>query len=167
LIYNILKGVVMKNIKFVFVAMIMFVISSCDNSATSNNSELGVITGGVIGAVVGSQFGGGDGKILAATAGAVAGGYIGSQIGENMDKVNRMKVNDALENTKTNQSRSWVDPDTKAQYTIKPTKTINQTTEFGEKVCRKYMMSIVIDGKLDTATGTACRDKNGDWQVAE
>ncbi len=157
----------MKNVKFMVVASTILAISSCDNSANSDNSELGTITGGVIGAVVGSQFGGGDGKILAAVAGAAAGGYIGSQIGANMDKVNRMKVNEALENTKTNQSRSWVDPDTKVQYTIKPTKTIKQADKSGEKICRKYIMSIVVDGELETATGNACRGKDGTWQVAE
>ena len=153
----------MNNMKFSLIAGAMLALSSCDNSASSNNGELGTLAGGVIGAVVGSQFGGGDGKILAAVAGAAAGGYIGGQIGANMDKVNRMKVNDTLENTQTNQSRSWVDPDTKAQYTVKPTKTITEAN----KVCRDYMMSVVIDGKLETATGSACRGKDGNWQVAE
>lgn len=153
----------MNNMKVALAAAVILAVSSCDNSSTSNNNELGTLTGGVIGAVVGSQLGGGDGKVLAAVAGAAAGGYIGGQIGASMDKVNRMKVNDTLENTKTNQSRSWVDPDTKAQYTVKPTKTIKEA----DKVCRDYMMSVVIDGNLETATGTACRDKNGNWQVAE
>lgn len=44
------------------------------------NSPLGIGVGAVVGGLLGSQVGGGNGKTLAAIAGAVGGGYIGNEV---------------------------------------------------------------------------------------
>ena len=44
------------------------------------NSPLGIGVGAVLGGLLGSQVGGGNGKTLAAIAGAVGGGYIGNEV---------------------------------------------------------------------------------------
>ncbi|MBT4885222.1 MAG: glycine zipper 2TM domain-containing protein [Legionellales bacterium] len=126
-----------------------------------SNRDLGTMTGGVIGGVLGAQFGKGDGQVAAAAAGAILGGVIGGNVGESMDELNRMKMAKVLENTKTNHSHSWVDPDSKAKYTVKPTKTIHKDNT----VCRNYTMSVVVDGNLETAQGLACRNANGNWDI--
>ena len=46
----------------------------------ARNSPVGIGLGAVIGGVLGSQFGRGDGKTLATIAGAVGGGYVGNEI---------------------------------------------------------------------------------------
>ena len=151
----------MKHIKRSIGLVLVMVLSSC--SENTSNQEIGALAGTVVGGIVGAQVGDGDGQIIAAYTGAVVGSIIGSNIGATMDEVNRMKMAEVLENTKTDHSRSWVDPDTNARYTVKPTKTIKQNT----RICRNFTMSIVIDGELKTAHGVACRDVNGNWKVVD
>lgn len=52
--------------------------------AEGKSSPLGMIAGGVAGAVLGHQVGGGKGKKLATIAGAAGGAYAGHKIEENM-----------------------------------------------------------------------------------
>jgi len=146
---------------FISCCVSIFILSSCAEDAS--NRDIGTITGGVIGGVLGAQFGKGDGQVAAAAAGAILGGVIGGNVGESMDELNRMKMAKVLENTKTNHSHSWIDPDSKAKYTVKPTKTIHKAST----VCRNYTMSVVIDGNLETAQGEACRDANGNWNIVD
>jgi uncharacterized protein YcfJ len=47
---------------------------------TAQNSPLGIGAGAVLGGLLGSQVGGGNGKTLATIAGAVGGGYLGNEI---------------------------------------------------------------------------------------
>ena len=49
-------------------------------SANSSNSPIGMGIGAVVGGLVGSQVGGGNGKTLATIAGAVGGGYLGNEV---------------------------------------------------------------------------------------
>lgn len=46
----------------------------------AQNSPLGIGVGAVLGGLLGSQVGGGNGKTLAAIAGAVGGGYLGNEV---------------------------------------------------------------------------------------
>ena len=52
----------------------------------------GAIAGGVIGAILGSQVGGGDGRTLAGILGAVGGGHIGREIERSQSKRTRYDV---------------------------------------------------------------------------
>lgn len=136
-------------------------LTACGPDA--NNQDVGVIAGSIVGGIIGSQVGDGEGRVAATAVGAVAGSIIGGNIGASMDELNRMKMSEALEDTKTNHSRSWVDPDNNAKYTVKPTKTVYEK----DTVCRNFTMSVVIDGKLETASGVACRGENGGWDIVK
>ena len=46
------------------------------------NSPIGIATGAVVGGLIGSQIGGGNGRTLATVAGAVGGGYLGNMAGQ-------------------------------------------------------------------------------------
>jgi uncharacterized protein YcfJ len=46
----------------------------------AQNSPVGIGVGALVGGVLGSQVGGGNGKTLATIAGAVGGGYLGNEI---------------------------------------------------------------------------------------
>ena len=46
----------------------------------AQNSPLGIGIGAVVGGLLGSKVGGGNGRTLAAIAGAVGGGYVGNEI---------------------------------------------------------------------------------------
>ena len=145
--------------KIIAPLIIVLLLPSC--SRDPDNQDIGTITGAVVGGIVGNQIGDGQGKVVATGIGVMVGSIIGGNIGASMDEVNRMKMSQALENTKTNHSRSWVDPNTNTKYIIKPTKTTDQNNV----ICRNFTMSVVIDGKIQVANGVACRDPKGNWVI--
>lgn len=49
-------------------------------AVAANNSPVGIGIGAVVGGLLGSQVGGGNGKTLATIAGAVSGGYVGNEV---------------------------------------------------------------------------------------
>lgn len=60
-------------------------ISGCANTGNPSNEDIGKLTGGVIGALIGSSFGGGNGQLLLGVAGATIGYLVGEKIGKQMD----------------------------------------------------------------------------------
>jgi surface antigen len=126
------------------------------------NQEVGTVTGGVLGGAIGTQIGGGTGQTIAIIGGTMIGSLIGGKIGKSMDDVDRMKANQALEKTPTNQSTSWSNPDNGNKYTVTPTKTY---TNSAGSPCRQYTTTAVIEGKREELQGTACRDANGQWKA--
>jgi len=112
--------------------------------------------------LLGSQFGGGSGKLLAVGAGALAGAFLGGAIGKNMDDTDRMKMNQALESNSVGQPAYWQNQKTGANYTVVPTKNV---TVDGNQYCREYRSTANIAGKNQQVYGTACRQPDGSWKV--
>ncbi|MBK4737277.1 glycine zipper 2TM domain-containing protein [Noviherbaspirillum pedocola] len=50
------------------------------SAPAASNSPVGIGVGAVVGGLLGSQVGGGNGKTLATIAGAVGGGYVGNEV---------------------------------------------------------------------------------------
>ena len=149
------------------IACVTLILYGCTHlvgcTGDASNQGIGRITGGVIGGLLGTQIGKGSGRTAAIIGGTVLGSLIGGNIGENMDEVNRLKMAHALEKNKINQLSAWKDPDSKREYHMTPTSTY---TNSSNQVCRAYSMQVLIEGKWQTATGTACRGKDGHWVVA-
>ena len=140
-----------------FAAIISLSLLGCQSAS---KQDTGQVVGGVLGGVLGSQVGSGSGKTAATIAGVLIGGYIGGNIGKTMDETDRQNSYNALEHNQTNQPASWRNPDSGNAYTVTPTKTY--TADSGP--CREYTTEVVIDGRRETATGTACRE-NGSWRI--
>jgi len=135
-----------------------FLLVGCANV---NNEGVGALSGGVIGGLLGSQFGGGSGKVMAAAGGALLGAFLGSQIGKSMDKVDQMQMQRALETAPTGKSVGWSNPDTGNRYTVQPTRTY-----YHEHLpCREYTTKAWIDGQSQLIRGSACRQADGSWRV--
>ena len=143
-----------KSILSVLVAMSL--LTGC---ASLNNEDAGVLVGGLAGGLLGSQFGGGSGQVVATGIGVLAGSYVGAQVGQSMDRQDQMRLQSALETSKVNQSVRWTNPDTKAQYVVKPTATYYRKN----KPCRKFSTTAVIGGEQQVVYGKACRNANGQW----
>src|SRR5688572_489667 len=86
---------------------IIFTLISVTGCAQMSNQDAGVLTGGVVGGLVGSRFGGGSGQILAIGAGTLLGAYIGGSIGKSMDDADRARMNHALEANAVGQPAYW------------------------------------------------------------
>lgn len=130
-------------------------IGKCDKAT------LGAVLGAAAGGAVGSKFGKGDGKILTSVGGAIIGALIGGNIGRAMDQVDQNCVGQVLERAPTGTTVRWQDPDKAADYKVTPTKTYQRSDG---RFCREYQTRIVIDGRVENAHGTACRNADGSWE---
>ena len=119
----------------------------------------GAAAGGLLAAVAGaSPLGLAAGVIL----GGLAGGAVGNMIDNSDKEAARKAQQQSLESTSDGQTTSWTDPSDGHTGTYTPTNTYE--TPDG-KTCRDYQQTITIDGKQETATGTACKMADGSWQV--
>jgi len=125
-----------------------------------SNQTGGLIIGALLGAATGSQFGKGNGRVVAVLTGAV----IGGNVGQSMDRQDHAKVQKALETSRTGRSVVWNNPDNGTQYTVTPTRTY-RTAANGD--CRDYDAWVFIDGYERKVKGTACRKPDGTWQQVQ
>lgn len=125
------------------------------------NETGGTIVGGVLGGALGSQVGGGRGRTVATVIGALVGANIGANVGRSMDGNDRARTAQVFETVPTGQSSQWVNPDTRNQFTVTPTRTY----ETAGAPCREYTMRAVVGGRPDDVYGTACRQPDGSWKV--
>lgn len=71
-------------------------------------------------------------------------------------------VQHALENNRTNQSSTWVNPDNDSSGTVAPTRTFQNAQG---QPCREFRQIIVIGGREEQGYGTACRQPDGTWLI--
>jgi surface antigen len=142
--------------------VLLFALVSLAGCTNVNNQDVGAVTGAVAGGLLGSQFGGGGGKMLAIGAGAVAGALIGGAIGKSMDDTDRLKMSRALESQPVGQPTYWQNSQTGASYTVIPE---NNVTVSGNPYCREYHTIATVAGKKQQIYGTACRQPDGTWKV--
>ena len=98
------------------------VASVCSNCGTitavtpvqrkGEGTGLGAIGGGVAGAVLGNQVGGGNGRAIATVLGAVGGGYAGNAIEKNVRKVTSYQVQVRMDDGSTRSYEQSTSPAT-------------------------------------------------------
>ena len=146
-----------------FLAMLFLlttgVITGCE---TTSHAQEGEIIGGVLGGVIGAQIGEGRGQTAAIILGAIAGSMIGRHIGETMDETDRMYTATALNDARTGEGTTWVNPDNGNSYTVTPTRTYEQA----EGPCREFRLDATVgDTDNQEVYGTACLQPDGSWLV--
>ena len=138
------------------------------NGGGINKSDIGTLGGGALGALAGSQIGGGSGKIVAVAGGTLLGAFAGHEIGASLDRADMAYYNQtsqrALETAKVGTTTTWSNPDSGHSGTITPTRTISAPDG---SVCREYTQTINIGGKSEQAFGKACRQPDGSWQIVQ
>lgn len=148
-------------------AILTVSLSACQNAQNAPKQTMGTLMGAGVGALLGTQMGGGKGKLAAVVIGTLGGAYLGSEIGKSLDAADRMymekNAQNTLEYSKVGTMSSWKNPDSGHSGTFKPTRTYASTP--GEN-CREYESTIYIDGREETATGTACRQPDGSWKIS-
>ena len=132
-----------------------------------NKQGGGTLIGGGVGGLLGSQFGGGEGKIATVAVGALAGALIGNQIGKTMDEHDKLMLekssHQALEFSPSGSSVEWNNPDSGNHGYITPTKTFKESGQY----CREYQQEIVVGGEKNKAYGKACRQADGHWKIVQ
>ena len=143
----------------VFIVLAGMPLSGCE---TTSHAQEGEIIGGVLGGVLGSQVGEGSGKTAAIIVGTIAGAMIGRHIGETMDDADRMQTAMALNNSRTGEATTWVNPDNGNRYTVTPTGTFERS----DGPCREFRLDAKVgDQPGQEVYGTACLQADGSWLI--
>jgi|GEM_PF-292382 surface antigen len=126
----------------------------------------GTLLGAGTGALLGAQVGSGTGRLVATAAGTLLGALAGQDIGRSLDSADQAyavsTAQAALERSRTNQPATWVNPDSGANGTVTPTRTYQAADG---RYCREFTQTVTIEGQLQKAYGTACRQPDGTWQL--
>ena len=156
-----------RNAKKVAAALaLVMALGACQNWQYGEKETAGTVVGGVGGALLGSQVGNGKTRLVATAAGTLLGAWIGNSVGKSLDRADQayatQTANAALERYPDGQASTWQNPNTGHSGATTPTRTY-QTAQ--GQYCREYQTSVVIDGRTQSAYGTACRQPDGSWQV--
>lgn len=146
------------------------ILPACANTNQSMGQKetLGGLGGAVLGGLLGSRIGSGEGQLWATGAGVLLGAVLGSQVGRSMDLADRgmmeRTTQASLEHTRTGATSAWTNPDSGHRGTVTPTRTYQRADG---TYCREYSQTVNIDGQLQKATGTACRQPDGTWRLVD
>jgi surface antigen len=163
-----------KTIRMAVAATVMLAVGACASPETrnagtfgdANKTTGGTLLGAAAGGLLGSQFGGGGGKVLATLGGVLLGGYVGNQVGASLDRADVNYATQAQQKAYTaplGQQISWNNPESGHGGTITPTR---EGTSADGKQCREYQTTVTVGGKTEQAYGTACRQPDGSWKVS-
>lgn len=130
-----------------------------------SKAQQGGILGGLTGALVGSQLGPEDDEHRRENAliGAGIGALFGYAVGNELDKYDRSQIGQTLEYTPSNQTRTWVNPDTQNRFQATPYPASQQ----GGSICRDVLIDAVIDGRSEKVRAQACRQPSGQWELQQ
>ena len=137
---------------------------SPDGMGPGPKENTGTLLGALGGAAIGSQFGGGaGGHVAGALIGAGVGALIGNRIGASLDDEDKRRAYaaeiEALDRGQSGAPVAWRNPDSGRYGSVVPGPAY---VDRGRN-CRAYTETIYIDGRPQTARGTACRNPDGSW----
>lgn len=151
----------------VAVVLMAAMLAACasDPNSPTPRQDSGALTGALMGGILGAAMGGrGAGnRIAGAAVGAIAGGVIGSAIGASLDEEDRQMAYaaemQALEAGAPGVAVGWRSERTAYYGNIVP----GPYYESAGRRCRSYTHTIFINGRPESARGTACRAPDGRW----
>lgn len=157
----------MKLKSLVAVMVVALVAGACaQGDQPGTKQAVGTVGGAVAGGLLGSQIGGGSGRLWATGAGAVLGALAGSEIGKSLDRADQMHMarttQSTLEEAPSGQTQRWSNPDSGNRGTVTPQRTYE--TSAGQ-YCREFQQTVTVGGRTEEAYGTACRQPDGTWQI--
>lgn len=154
--------------KFITLMVAFTLLLSGCAAPVGPKESTGTLLGAGTGALLGAQVGSGRGRIVAVAIGTLAGALLGQEIGRSLDRADRLAMEQnaqyALEYTRTNQTTTWVNPDSGNSGTLTPVRTY-QAAE--NQYCREYQQTIIVGGQEQQAYGTACRQPDGSWLIVK
>lgn len=149
-------------------ALIVLLATACANLESQPKQSLGTLLGAGLGALAGSQIGGGAGQLAAVAIGTLAGGYLGGEVGKSLDKADQLhagrSAENSLEYSRTGQTSSWRNPDSGHSGTFTPTRTFRTA---GGQDCRDFQSTIDVDGRQERVVGRGCRRPDGTWSLTQ
>ncbi len=139
-------------------------LGACDTTGGTKQT-IGTIGGGAAGALLGSQFGHGTGKLAMVGLGTLAGALAGGSIGKSLDSSDRMAAQNAEQRAYAapiGETISWNNPQSGNRGTITPTRDGYANNG---SYCREFQQNISVGGQQQRGYGTACRQPDGTWKI--
>lgn len=147
-------------------ALFTFSLGACQSVQDNPKQTMGTVLGAGLGGLLGSQFGSGDGRLVATGLGVLFGAVLGSEIGRSLDNADKAMMaqaqQNALEYNRMHQTTPWRNPDTGNSGSYTP----RQTYPLADgRVCREFETTVTIRGRTERAVGNACRGEDGVWRI--
>lgn len=139
-------------------------LSGCETLG-GNKQTVGTLGGAAAGGLLGSQVGGGSGRLYAVGIGTLLGALVGSEVGRSLDKADMVyaqRANQQAHSAPIGKSIAWNNPETGNSGSVTPTR--DGYADSGE-YCREYQQTIYVGGQQETGYGTACRQPDGTWKI--
>ena len=140
------------------------ILAACSDAGQKQTA--GTVIGGVAGAVLGSQIGSGTGQLVATAVGTLAGAMIGSEIGKSLDRDDQRAMAQAEQRAHTapvGEKIVWNNPDSGNYGSVTPIRDGRDAQS--NAYCREYQTTVVVDGREQSAYGTACQQPDGSWKI--
>ena len=140
-------------------------MAGCVTGGMGTKQGFGTLGGAAGGALLGSQIGGGTGKLIALGAGTLLGAFLGSEIGASLDRADEAYVQRAVQRVgtaSTGRTIRWENPETGNRGTFRPTNLPRRTRD---GFCREFSTTIFVDGQAQKGTGRACQNRDGTWAI--
>ncbi len=148
------------------VIMVTALLGACADRSVGQKEGGGTLIGAGLGALAGSQIGGGKGKLAAVAIGALLGAFTGNEIGKSLDKADRIALEGAGEQARTvpiGKTIDWSNPKSGNSGTVTPIREGRHTGS--GNYCREFKQTVTIDGRTKEAFGVACRQPDGSWKI--
>jgi surface antigen len=149
------------------VALLSLTLAACAGNPGSKETG-GTLIGAALGGLVGSQIGGGSGRLAAVAAGTLLGGFLGNEVGRSLDRADRLRAaqvaTSSLEYEPAGATSTWRNPDSGNSGSFTPTRSYQDSVG---SYCREYQQTITVGGRTRSAYGTACRQPDGSWRIAD
>ena len=142
-------------------------LAACTGAPGSKQTG-GTLVGAAVGGLMGSTMGGGSGKLAAVAVGTLMGAFIGREVGQSLDRADRQLAHRAatrgLEHSHSGASTEWSNPDSGHHGSFTPVRTYRKPSG---RYCREYQQTVTVGGRTEQAYGTACRQPDGSWRIAD
>jgi surface antigen len=138
-------------------------LAACQNSQFGEKTQIGAAAGAAGGGLLAAATGTGAAGIA---AGALLGGLLGGGVGYYLDEQDKNVLSSqtqySLQNSPNGQTTTWQNPDTGHYGSVTP---LNGCRDPAGRYCRDFRQTVNVDGRTETANGTACRNRDGTWQI--
>src|SRR2546427_2965077 len=144
--------------------LMILVVTGCAEVSEDPKPSIGALGGAAVGGLIAGAAGAGGAGIA---AGVIGGGLLGGLVGKLLDerdhRLATQAAHQALETAPSGTVVPWRNPDNGHTGTVTPVRTY-QASSGG--YCREYETTVTVGGRLERGYGTACRQSDGSWHVA-
>jgi len=159
------SGTISKSIALL--AMLAFFAGCAPQDRYGPKQTVGTLGGAALGGLLGSQFGGGTGKLATTAAGVFIGALVGSEIGRSLDRADRAYARAAVNQAQTapiGETITWENPRSGNSGAVTP---VRDGTSSSGQYCREFQQTITVGGKRQQGYGVACRQPDGTWRIVQ